>query len=383
MEHVFSGIIGAIIGYVVSLILDLPKTKIDNHLKKRRVRKTSKKLSKFDFSNDSGYMALDHAIPFYEENNIDLKHAGKEFIIEIPDEFKPQLKQHKFEIRKGSQKGFENILVETFNFLQDTNDYKSKLQIAAEVVAKDFVTQLENGATRFNGKMFGVRSVKCERLTEDEKAGLSMEFYTTDYFTYRVFAKLYQEYKSKFLINGVKDLKKYIPFLSSFGIANFVIASDNTDEYILLGHRSNNVIVDKNRLHFSMNEAFSLKDIDEFEEPSFKSCLFRGLKEELGINKDFKKNVVDYGFLDLGMDVNRMEMGISSYTKLKFDDNFTPDTLRQLYSIAQDRELETKKLEFIPMSNLNRFISENECKMSAGCRATLKLLQARRIAGYL
>ncbi|MBE0649665.1 MAG: hypothetical protein IH595_02380 [Bacteroidales bacterium] len=383
MESVFSLIIGAIIGYIVSLILDLPKTKIDNHLKKRRVRKTSKKLSKFDFSNDSGYMALDHAIPFYEENNIDLKHTGKEFIIEIPDKFKPQLEQFKFETRKGSQKGLENILSETFGFLSEDNDYNKKIQVAAEEVSKDFIAQLENGATRFNGKMFGVQSIKCERLTENEKAGLSIEFYITDYFTYRVFAKLYQEYKSKIIIKGIQDLKKYIPFLSSFGIANFVIASDNTDEYILLGHRSNNVIVDKNRLHFSMNEAFSLKDIDEFEEPSFKSCLFRGLKEELGINKDFKKNVVDYGFLDLGIDVNRMEMGISSYTKLKFDDNFTPETLRKLYSIAQDRELETKKLEFIPMSSLDKFINENEYKMSAGCRGTLKLLQARRIAGYL
>jgi len=85
----------------------------------------------------------------------------------------------------------------------------------------------------------------------------------------------------------------------------------------------------------------------------------------------------------LGMDVNRMEMGISSYTKLKFDDKFTPETLRKLYSIAQDRELETKKLEFVPLSNIDNFIRENDSKMSAGCRATLKLLQARRIAGYL
>jgi hypothetical protein len=380
-EHILSGLIGAVIGYLVSISFDSIKNRFNSFLRQRKISKQIGILGELDFKNDAGYLALEHAIPMYKEQNISLKDSGTDFFLEIPKQYQQELKSFNFEIREASFKQMEDKVKIAFDSINIPN-YQAVIQEESLIVAKDFLTELKKGALRFNGKLFGIDFIRAERTNDSEEPGLSINFYQTDYFTFRVFASLYKKYSHKFKITNIQSLNILSPFLSSFGLGNFVIINDGKQDFVLLGHRSNNVIVDRNKLHFSMNEAFSLMDIDEFNNPSFRSCLFRGLKEELGIDERFRQNI-EYGFLDLGMDINRLEMGISSYARIQFDAHLTPDLLKNLYLIAQDGELETDKLELVPMKKLDTFINENSENMSAGCRATLRSLLIRYKIGYL
>jgi hypothetical protein len=110
--------------------------------------------------------------------------------------------------------------------------------------------------------------------------------------------------------------------------------------------------------------------------------MFRGLEEELGVSPLFKKYISQYEFLDLGMDIDRFEMGITSFVRIELDATFTYQNLLELYSIAKDKELETGIIESIKMKDIDHYIKENYNNFSAGCRATLKALSARYKAGY-
>lgn len=126
-----------------------------------------------------------------------------------------------------------------------------------------------------------------------------------------------------------------------------------------------------------MNEAFSMLDIDMFGNPSLVSCLYRGLKEELGISEAYNSNILRYGFMDLSIDVDRLECGISCYTRLRFNNSFTIEQFSELYKSSKDKELETTELKFIPMKSLRCFIKENESSFSSGCLCGLYSLLTR------
>ena len=133
---------------------------------------------------------------------------------------------------------------------------------------------MKSGYIRFNGYLFGIDSMRTNRCGTEENAALSMDFYRTDYFTYRVFANIYQKYKDKFSLRSIRELNAIPHFLSSFGLGCYIIASDGQEDYMIIAHRGSNIIVDQNKLHFSMNEAFSMLDIDMFGNPSLVSCLY-------------------------------------------------------------------------------------------------------------
>lgn len=50
--------------------------------------------------------------------------------------------------------------------------------------------------------------------------------------------------------------------------------------------------------------------------------------------------------------------------KIQFDDTFTMDYFRDSYKSAQDNELETAYLKFVPMNNVRAFLKEYEHKFS-------------------
>jgi hypothetical protein len=234
--------------------------------------------------------------------------------------------------------------------------------------------------------MFGVNKIRAERLTQDENSGFTINFYKTDYFTYRTFAKIHQQFKivpGLFDIKSLHDLNTYTTFLSSFGLANFIIINQGNGDEVVIGRRSNAVVVDKGKLHFSMNEAFSMNDVDEYGNPSFSACLFRGLEEELGISQSFKKYVVNHEFLDLIIGTDRFELGITCFARIEFNETFTLNTLKELYSIAKDSKLETTSFLTVPVKDIDNFIKQNYDDISSGCRLALKALNSRYKAGYL
>lgn len=261
------------------------------------------------------------------------------------------------------------------------------MEKCANDVAESLKMDLKQGLQRFNGEMLGVYKIQLQRIGELEQSSLNIKFYKTDFFTYRVFAQAYERLKDRFEVNGIQDLNNYYtPFLSSFGIANYLIIDDGKEDKILFGYRSNNVAVDKNKIHFSMNEAFSLQDVDSTENYnnlSLSFCLKRGLREELGISSEIQRdNLEDFGFMSLAMDMNRFEIGLSSYARLRVDENFKITDLERAYQSAQDGELETKSVILKKISEVEEYTESNFDDMSVSARNVINTLLARYKSGY-
>lgn len=380
-EYIIGGIVGAVLGYVVNTALDKMKVYTSAKVKARRITKISRQLQTLNFKADTDYMAIDHAVPKYLEVNIVLKQSDKSVIIPIPEKFGKQLNELGFESHCCDSSD-NSAIAKSFSHI-GIDDYSTLIAEESANAANEFLDELRHGKIRFNGYLYGVDHIMLNRCGDNEDPVLKINFYKTDYFTFRVFAKIYQRLRKSIVIKGIEDLNAIPAFLSSFGIGCYIIATDGTEEYLIIAHRGSNVIVDKNKYHFSMNEAFSLMDVDIYGNVSFTTCLYRGLREELGLNENYKKQIVDYGFLDLSIVLDRFEMGISCYVKIKFDESFTMDYFRDLYKSAQDKELETTELKFIPMSYVRTFIKENEHKFSVGCINGLTSLLSRYESNYI
>ena len=379
-------LLGAVLGCIVTKLFDYSGASIKHFLK---TRKANKGIGDITLDNNEYYVALDHGIPFYEHKNIETRKTTSKLIVEIPQKYHELLNigKNEFVIREGTLDQWHTVLKNSFEYF-GLDNYKEEIRQAAIASAEEFVDDINQGHTRFNSELFGVEKIRPNRTGEEEESSLLLDFYSTDYFTYRVFGKIYQKIREK---KGTPTSMKvqtlnrfYTPFLSSFGIGCFIIIDRGKGDEVLLAHRSNAVMVDKGKVHYSMNEAFSLNDIEDVDKfPSLSTCLFRGLREELGINSNFKENVIQNGFLDLGMITDRCEVGISAFARMDWTEGFKVKHLGQLYSIGQDSELETDKLELIPIKKLESHLEENYDKFSIGCRNTLKLLLARYEAGYL
>lgn len=374
-------IIGAILGYCINAILDKIRDYASNKIKSSRISKICHQLQNLNFKVDADYMAIDHAVPKYLEDNISLKQTDKTVTVPIPENYIKTLEKLGFESHNCDTVDI-SLIEKSFKHIGIDN-YTSLISEASNSVAIDFIKELNEGKIRFNGYLFGVEHLMINRHGQNEDPTLKMSFYKTDFFTFRVFAKLYQELRNRFVIKEINDLNSVPAFLCSFGIGCFIIATDDIEDYLIIAHRGNGVIVDKDRYHYSMNEAFSLMDIDIYGNISFTSCLFRGLREELGLNENYRKQIVDYGFLDVDIMLNRFEMGISCYAKIKFDNTFTMEKFKELYKAAQDKELETIELEIIAMSKLRNFIKDHESQFSVGCINGLKSLLSRYESNYI
>lgn len=356
-------------------MLDKIRDYTSKKIKSRQISRISHQLQSLNFKGSADYMAIDHAVPKYVEDNIILKQTGKTIIIPIPKDYRMPLEELGFDFHQNDT--IDTTIIEK-SFMQiGIDSYASLITEVSNSVAMDFIEDLNHGKIRFNGYLFGVEHLMLNRYGGDEEALLKMDFYKTDYFTFRVFAKLYQKLKDHIVIKNVEDINSIPAFLSSFGIGCYVIATDGVEEYLVIAHRGDNVIVDKDKYHFSMNEAFSLKDTDIYGNLSFVSCLFRGLREELQLNENWKNQIIDFGFLDLDIIMDRFEMGITCYVKMKFDSEFTMERFRDLYKTAQDKELETKELFFVPMRNVRNFMKVNESKFSIACINGLRSLLVR------
>lgn len=406
----------AFFGYYLGRYLDRKKREKDEAAKLEVERKHGESLEAafvtLDYSNKYGIFSLAHGVPTFPEDDIYLRRTVSEsFYYPIPEgDTKKTLAGEKY---KFTQSGsifrytekknclsprFSKTMIDKINtglklFGTNLEDSKAELEEIANEVANRFLSDLNEGKPRFNGAMFGVSFFSENRDPEnDEAPTVTINYYTTDYFTFRVFANYYQKHKDSFLAQHTHDLPVHVnelafPFLSSFGVCCLIVLSyhdSNTllmdDDRILLGIRSNNVIVDKGRVHFSMNEAFSLRDTIQGGIPDFKECINRGLKEENGLIVDRMNGAQfgDYHFLDFNLDSNKCEMGVTCYVKVVLDpetmtaDGFKDDFFAR-YRIAQDGRLETTGFEMVKLGELEEYTIRNGERMSNGLRSSLEM----------
>ena len=248
----------------------------------------------------------------------------------------------------------------------------------------------------FNGLMYGVLSFETPS-NPDESQKAVLQFYKTDYFTFRVISSYYEVHK--------KDIEVYlrgktfpninslsIPFLSSFGVSMIAIISNypigaplNDTDLVVIVRRSQNVPDNPGKWHFTMNEAFVPGDVDNYDNNyrlSFTKCASRGFEEETDWRKDLNRiKFSQYRFTTVLYDREKSQMGITGLVKISIRgfENMAKakDHLTLLYNNARDKVLESDNLQFVPIGELNRFIDKEGQLMSAPFAYALKVFSSK------
>lgn len=429
------GLISLVIGWFLNDYFDhLKKNKIAKQIKEENKKLANSLIEIIDsnvFDNVDGILELSHGIPTFSKSLVDLSTDDSSFYYPIPEDKKERLAQLKFK-----QENNDFTLSDDMNLLssscrantlkrvnegiqffngKDLNEIKNELRDIANEVADNFVQKLNCGLVRFNGALFGVSAFRGNRLAGIEYPTIDFSFYKTDYFTFRVFARYYELHRDEFLKNHQNTSHSVIinklsyPFLSSFGVACFVILSFNDemtklaeDDILLLGKRSREVEVDQGKLHFTMNEAFSLRDCLNDGKPDYERCLDRGLEEEIGQIPDYAEGSTktirnlsgtrfgDYKFISVLFDSNKCEMGICCYVKVVLDRNTISvneyvNKFLACYRAAKDSHLETTGIETLRVGDIQSFLDScgtekdenNEYILSRGAKAALQMIEER------
>lgn len=336
------------------------------------------------------YISLDHSIPYYNDHAITLKKTSTPLIVNVPEKHTSILNQDRnvFEIRKSTIHLWDNELLKISEYF-GIPDIHALIEETSDSIAHHFIAEINEGKHRFNSSIWGIKKIKPNREGPSETPSLILELYETDYFTHRVFGDIYNRLlksnKMAFSEINIPTLNKYYtPFMGSFGIGAFLIIEHNGEDAVIIANRSDLVLVDRNKLHYSVNEAFSINDVESIDSmPSLKACLFRGIREELGIGYAYRENIVQYGFMDLGVITNRCELGISAFVRLQWNEKFTLEDLINCYKTAQDSDLETVKLNIIPLNELQKYLEKYHNDFSLGCRERLNMLLTRWLAYHI
>ncbi|MCM3763924.1 hypothetical protein [Neobacillus niacini] len=190
------------------------------------------------------------------------------------------------------------------------------------MVAEQIITKMKNKHTIFNGKSYGVYRIQRKRNADhDEDACIRLDLFETDYFTHLVFRSIYKELKdaghqiSK--IEKMEELHVYTPFLTSFGINNFIIIDTPTGNEIVFAKRFKYLCTSNSEglWHVTMNEGLTITD-KKGRDVSLIKCLHRGLREELGIKEEHHKYINDERFMDLFLETTRFEIGLKSFIRM-------------------------------------------------------------------
>ncbi len=234
----------------------------------------------------------------------------------------------------------------------DVKEFEKKLKISKGRIENIFLDKVKEGKPFFNGEMYGIHKLT---LHDDS---LVINSFITDYYTHRVMADIYKktaeshpEIIPKVLDNGKSfdistrliELNKYNYYLTSMGMNILIYLED--ENLILILKRSTQLLnTDKERWHMSVNEAISITDLEDGggKKISLYKCVFRGIKEELGLSVNLSNPQIVFG--DVFMVKKPIEIGITAFVKLS---GFSLDMVRISYSAAKDGDFETTALKGI------------------------------------
>jgi hypothetical protein len=362
-------IFGAVIGFILTKLLEPVWDGVKNTLKKAIHAKNIIKSSDY-LAKTFGLVSLDHADPSYDLMDIEVNEAKQKLFIGFPMALKERILEldASFEFREDmSFNGGDDFL----DLVQMTGiDNLDKLISEHRVkVADQFIEKINKGVTLFNGKKYGVFNLLRRRSGSHENANLKLDLFITDYFTHKVFRSIYYELRSSghqiSNLNKIEELHSYRPFTTSFGINAFVICvGDFGSDEIIFARRSKYIsnTGGKDCWHVTMNEALTFTDLEEGN-VSLKKCLHRGLKEELGLRDEFHKYIIEEKFMDIFLEKNEFEIGLTAYVEVKMEFS----DLRKLHGIAKDSELETDGLVAIPLDKgaLREFINNGDLTSAA------------------
>lgn len=384
----YSKLIFLALGYIGGKILESFYKFIEDRIKnlvKEKYRKTKfskayEKEAKLGLEN-LNILSIDHAENFYEYSDIEIIHTQKKFFLDCPQDIKSKIYEKDKNMAFHEDYYFEkDAILEDLATMTRIENLPELIEKHRIIVGNMFLRDLDKAYSIFNGKKFGVYSIKNRRLNASEDAGFHIEFYETDYFTHKVFRSIYKELKdnnheiSKINIYPEEGLDYLRPFMTSFGVNSFIIArTEKGEKGIIFSKRSPRTANTQESIwHVTMNEGLSFTDL-EGKDISLINCLYRGLKEELGIGEEHHKLIEREKFLDLFLVKDNFEIGITSLVET----TSTMDVVCNLHSIAKDSVLETEELKIVPLNSkeIIGFIQSN--KLTTAALYTLKMIVLR------
>ena len=365
-NELFNLVLGGILMYIFQILYEKAKKYskrqfLKNELKKLKDNDIEKKIVDIangdpDFSNDNIFV-----------RTVDIFGKTKSLYVSLPNEYKNEI------IKKEETYGFSHTQKTIFNndtSFDGSNSFDDLCKITKidnltsliekhrKIVGKQFLNN-ENGIL-FNGSKYGIFNIELKRFGEEEKPGVVIELFETDYFTHRVFRSIYHELKEnnhKIINVDSHNYLQYKPFFTSFGINTVLITDGIKNDEIILTKRSKSVNTDKELFHISMNEGFSQTDKDMFGKLDLELCFKRGLLEELGITENIYRNASYAAFYDFFLEMKNFEIGLTSV--LRLDMNFEKDISTL---IGRDKTLETSKFETLELNkkHIKKFLDKNE-----------------------
>lgn len=169
----------------------------------KRFLKLNQKSYEAELSVDNEIRFLSQAVPSYDMKNLKAHLSEDVLYVAIPEEFRARLEAKDFEYREDNLKHFESKIRKAFEHLGIEN-YLQVINETATLVAADILKILEGGQTRFNGEMLGVKQINTNNIGVKELPKLTIDFYKTDFFTYRVFARILAIIKPGSLLTELK-----------------------------------------------------------------------------------------------------------------------------------------------------------------------------------
>lgn len=357
---------------------------------------------------------------FYNPDNLNIYVVPKSLFIEVPKEFKSTLENLNF-FQKKDDKSVEEIekylsvinpdneelLNKFYTFLKDndtifpidviyehlqiylkSDKYSSIVlpsidsfslvdfvKIVSAMVACNFIHDLQNDKTMFNGAELGVYNISDSRTINKEDPLLDMELYYSDYFTFKCMTEMYHVLCSisnkPFKIESIADIKHLSPFLCSLGLGGFVATYTNNKPSLMWTKRSAN-ISSGDMWHFSYDETVSiLKDsVKEANDNNNiriydgnkviidqDAILLRALREEVGATAEILSEE-NYGLIEVGViQSERLEIELISYATIHLSEKTSiQEQIMEMHDASTDGYLEISKIEFVHLRDENALI---------------------------
>lgn len=334
--------------------------------------------------------SLDRLEDYYEPENIYILKSRKRLFVDFPKDLKSELSHaekpvvFRQDISLDGSSNFKDIEKET-----EIEKLGELIEKHRRIAAKLFIDKYRRGLVTSNGLRsgildfdFGARYDSYDRWVLDVSSKLNLEVFETDYFTNMVLKSIYQELcQNNHSIAQATDpfsIKKYRAFLTSFRINTFLIVNARRGNKIVFGKGSkeNKYPKDKCKWRTTMDK-FLMPSEYHSNSVSILKCLYQGLHEHLGLNKEYKDYVIEEKFYDLFLDRENFELGITS--TIKFNWKFGKYLTGKDSSEANNLKLDEVRLVPFDRKALGEFMKENKENLTASCLYAINMISARNL----
>lgn len=252
------------------------------------------------------------------------------------------------------------FICENYPEIVDVDQYLNQV---AEATAEAFIRGKEAGMKLFNGAMLGIYDIRLDRTPNEERHLLYIDFYVSDYFTFKFTVELYHQLRTRanrFNIEKIEQINQYAPFLCSLGMGGYIVLEHNEENYLMWTKRDA-TMSSGDMWHFSFDETVNLsKDVLRdgkgnilFFDGKMKinpyTNFYRGIWEELGMAK---VDLDEGGIFEIGIIMSeRLEIELLSYAKKKLRGDISIEEQMCKYTEnAPDGKYEITKIQYVELS---------------------------------